>query len=199
MQDYGPPGGASYPPPPPPPGYDAPPPPPGYGAPPPPGYPGAPPQKERPVGVIVIAILFFIAGGLNLLVFITNFSSEYASLAWEVAPALMVTILVMGLIGIFQIISAIGLIALKKWARMLAIIFALLGIILALAYIGVGMAVIGDVLGTEAAAASAVIMKLTSMPVDTAIVTVDRPFIFFIRDIETGSILFFGRVLNPEG
>ena len=54
-----------------------------------------------------------------------------------------------------------------------------------------------DEAGTEAAAASAVIMKLTSMPIDIATVTVDRPFIFLIRDIETGAILFFGRVVNP--
>ncbi len=54
-----------------------------------------------------------------------------------------------------------------------------------------------DEAGTEAAAASAVIMKLTAMPTDVATVTVDRPFIFFIRDIETGAILFFGRVVNP--
>jgi len=54
-----------------------------------------------------------------------------------------------------------------------------------------------DKAGTEAAAASAVIMKLTAMPTDTAVVTVDRPFIYLIRDIETGAILFFGRVMNP--
>ncbi len=54
-----------------------------------------------------------------------------------------------------------------------------------------------DEAGTEAAAASAVIMKLTAMPVNPAVVTVDRPFIFLIRDIETGTILFLGRVVNP--
>jgi serpin B len=54
-----------------------------------------------------------------------------------------------------------------------------------------------DEAGTEAAAASAVIMKLTSMPTDVVTVTVDRPFIYLIRDIETGAILFFGRVVNP--
>jgi serpin B len=54
-----------------------------------------------------------------------------------------------------------------------------------------------DEAGTEAAAASAVIMKLTAMPIDTAVVTVDRPFIYLIRDIDTGAILFFGRVVNP--
>jgi len=54
-----------------------------------------------------------------------------------------------------------------------------------------------DEAGTEAAAATAVDMKLTSMPAEPVKVTIDRPFIFLIRDIETGSILFIGRVLNP--
>ena len=53
--------------------------------------------------------------------------------------------------------------------------------------------------GTEAAAATAVIMALSAAPVDTPVkLTIDRPFIFLIRDIDTGAILFVGRVLNPE-
>jgi len=54
-----------------------------------------------------------------------------------------------------------------------------------------------DEAGTEAAAATAVIAKLTAVPEPTVEVTIDRPFIFLIRDIETGAILFVGRVLNP--
>ena len=55
-----------------------------------------------------------------------------------------------------------------------------------------------DESGTEAAAATAVVMKLTSvMPEQPVEVTVDRPFIFVIRDIQTGAILFVGRVVNP--
>jgi serpin B len=54
-----------------------------------------------------------------------------------------------------------------------------------------------DEAGTEAAAATAVIMKETAMPGQPVEVTIDRPFIFLIRDIETGAILFIGRVLNP--
>jgi serpin B len=50
-----------------------------------------------------------------------------------------------------------------------------------------------DEAGTEAAAATGVIMT-ESMPPQ---VTIDRPFIFLIRDIETGAVLFVGRVLNP--
>ena len=55
-----------------------------------------------------------------------------------------------------------------------------------------------DEQGTEAAAATAVIMKLTAMPAEPVEVTVDRPFIFTIRDIETGTILFVGRVMDPS-
>jgi serpin B len=54
-----------------------------------------------------------------------------------------------------------------------------------------------DESGTEAAAATAVDMKLTSAPAEPVKVTIDHPFIFLIRDIETGTILFIGRVLNP--
>jgi serpin B len=54
-----------------------------------------------------------------------------------------------------------------------------------------------DEAGTEAAAATAVIMKLTAMPEEPVQVTVDSPFIFLIRDIETGSTLFVGRIMNP--
>jgi serpin B len=54
-----------------------------------------------------------------------------------------------------------------------------------------------DEAGTEAAAATAVIVGTTSVPEPSVEVTIDRPFIFLIRDIETGAILFIGRVLNP--
>jgi len=54
-----------------------------------------------------------------------------------------------------------------------------------------------DEAGTEAAAASAVIVGTTSMPPEPVTVTLDRPFVFLIRDIETGAILFIGRITNP--
>jgi serpin B len=55
-----------------------------------------------------------------------------------------------------------------------------------------------DEAGTEAAAATGVVMGVTSAPAEPVEVTVDHPFIFLIRDVETGAILFVGRVLNPE-
>ncbi len=50
--------------------------------------------------------------------------------------------------------------------------------------------------GTEAAAATAVIVGDTSAP-EPATMTVDHPFLFLIRDNATGAILFVGRVENP--
>jgi serpin B len=62
------------------------------------------------------------------------------------------------------------------------------------AYIGV------DENGTEAAAATAVIIGVTSapMPTEPIDVTIDKPFLFYIQDTVTGEILFMGRVMNPS-
>jgi serpin B len=54
-----------------------------------------------------------------------------------------------------------------------------------------------DEAGTEAAAATAVVVGVTSAPAEPIEVTVDHPFIFVIRDVETGVILFVGRVVAP--
>jgi serpin B len=57
-----------------------------------------------------------------------------------------------------------------------------------------------DEAGTEAAAATVVIMDVTSMPVEQPIeFKADRPFIFAIRDNATGTLLFLGRLMNPAG
>ncbi|MDA0336515.1 MAG: serpin family protein, partial [bacterium] len=55
-----------------------------------------------------------------------------------------------------------------------------------------------DEAGTEAAAATGVVAGVTSAP-QPATLDVDRPFLFLIRDRETGAVLFLGRVVDPRG
>ena len=57
-----------------------------------------------------------------------------------------------------------------------------------------------DEFGTEAAAATAVLIETTSAPAPLEPVTlaVDRPFVFALRDLATGAILFLGRVADPR-
>ena len=52
--------------------------------------------------------------------------------------------------------------------------------------------------GTEAAAATAVVMAGTSAPMVDVTLTIERPFIFALRDTETGALLFLGRVADPS-
>ena len=53
--------------------------------------------------------------------------------------------------------------------------------------------------GTEAAAATAIVVAgATSVAPEPTIITMNQPFIFAIRDTETGHILFFGRVMDPR-
>lgn len=54
-----------------------------------------------------------------------------------------------------------------------------------------------DEKGTEAAAATVVVMSTTSMP-EGIVLTIDRPFFYVIRDTPTGTILFMGRVVDPR-
>lgn len=50
--------------------------------------------------------------------------------------------------------------------------------------------------GTEAAAATGIIVIATSFPASSLPLTVDHPFIFMIRDRQTGLILFMGKVVS---
>jgi serpin B len=53
--------------------------------------------------------------------------------------------------------------------------------------------------GTEAAAATGVVMRLTSVgPAPLPVFRADHPFLFLIRDNLSGSILFIGRVANTK-
>ncbi len=51
--------------------------------------------------------------------------------------------------------------------------------------------------GTEAAAATAIAMSLTSMPAENYKITLDKPFIYVIYEVSTNTIVFMGRVVNP--
>ena len=51
--------------------------------------------------------------------------------------------------------------------------------------------------GTEAAAATAITFEVTSAPLQQFQLAIDRPFVFALRDVETGAILFLGRVVEP--
>jgi serpin B len=51
--------------------------------------------------------------------------------------------------------------------------------------------------GTEAAAATVVGVIATSMPAGPFIFNLDHPFIYFIRETSTNSILFMGKVVDP--
>ncbi|MDK1032271.1 MAG: serpin family protein, partial [Planctomycetia bacterium] len=52
--------------------------------------------------------------------------------------------------------------------------------------------------GTEAAAATAVVIETESIEPPPPVFRADHPFIFLIRHEKTGAILFIGRVTNPK-
>lgn len=53
--------------------------------------------------------------------------------------------------------------------------------------------------GTEAAAATAVLMEAGSAPAEPLELVADRPFLFVVHDVEHGTPLFLGRVVDPRG
>ncbi len=55
-----------------------------------------------------------------------------------------------------------------------------------------------DEKGTTAAAATAVVLRATGMPAQPVTVTADHPFLFALRDVPTGTVLFLGRVGDPS-
>jgi serpin B len=55
-----------------------------------------------------------------------------------------------------------------------------------------------DEKGTEASAATAVVMAGSARPTEVKTLKVDRPFLFALRDTKTGAILFLGRIVDPS-
>lgn len=54
-----------------------------------------------------------------------------------------------------------------------------------------------DEAGTEAAAVTAIMVKLTAARVDPVpVMNVNRPFYFMLADVDAGNVLFIGRVMN---
>ena len=53
--------------------------------------------------------------------------------------------------------------------------------------------------GTEAAAATGLVIGRAALPRQVPTFKADHPFLFIIRDNRSGSILFMGRVANPNG
>jgi serpin B len=55
-----------------------------------------------------------------------------------------------------------------------------------------------DEKGTVAAAATGIVAGVTSAPARFERLVVNRPFLFFVRDLPTGAILFAGQVTDPS-
>ncbi len=53
--------------------------------------------------------------------------------------------------------------------------------------------------GTEAAAATVIGFTRTSLPPEPEVIDINRPFLYFIRETTTGTIVFMGLVAEPEG
>jgi serpin B len=55
-----------------------------------------------------------------------------------------------------------------------------------------------DEQGTEAAAATGVAVAKAGVPAKPVELIVDRPFVFLIRDVQTGAVVFMGRLTDPR-
>ena len=58
--------------------------------------------------------------------------------------------------------------------------------------------IVVDERGTEAAAATGVMMRATSMPAPPEVMRVDRPFFLVLTHLPTNTPLFVGRIVDPE-
>jgi serpin B len=55
-----------------------------------------------------------------------------------------------------------------------------------------------DEAGTEAAAVTVVAMAGSAAPTEIVTLTIDRPFLFALRDTVTGAVVFLGRIADPS-
>ncbi len=127
-----------------------------------------------------------------------TFTAIQSSITWEQVQLFMPTFEYEFDLGLSDILSSMGMSdafdgATADFSGMTDVESLFISEVLHKAFIKV------DEQGTEAAAATAVIMATTAMPMGPVEFRVDRPFIFTIYDHQTGSILFVGRVLNPVG
>ena len=124
-----------------------------------------PPPSGRPAGIVILAILFFLSGIVNLLSGVLMLTNAAAPELWEAVPMIMAVNLVTTLLGIFYILIGIGLFTLKRWARTVAIVLTLIGIITALALVGATMALASEVGGSAAAAIGTMALICASIPI----------------------------------
>jgi serine protease inhibitor len=52
--------------------------------------------------------------------------------------------------------------------------------------------------GTEAAAVTGVEISLTSLPPEKPVLMINRPFLFFIKEKYSGTVLFAGKLVDPS-
>ena len=105
-------------------------------APPPAPAPPPPAPTERPTGVTILAVLYFIQGIIMMVTgyLIDSFFGSLFDLAGDLGGAdtsgvSLMCLLPFIILGIFYFLIGFGLLKLKSWARTIAIIFAIIGLL----------------------------------------------------------------------
>ena len=85
------------------------------------------PVRERPAGVTVLAVLYIIEG-LSFLLFPLIGTMVLSFILGDVAPTVMCWI-IFAIPALICILVAVGLLGGKGWARTLALLFAIIGLL----------------------------------------------------------------------